>query len=69
VAGLRALPFLADCAASMHALVGLGRTMANEPGWHDIRVNTLHPHGVATGMQSAEVLQPSQQHATTLARC
>jgi NAD(P)-dependent dehydrogenase (short-subunit alcohol dehydrogenase family) len=52
----------------MHGLVGLGRAMANELGWHDIRVNTLHPHGVATGMQSAEVLQPSQQHATTLAR-
>ncbi|NEK84589.1 mycofactocin-coupled SDR family oxidoreductase [Blastococcus saxobsidens] len=67
VAGLRGLPFLADYAASKHGVVGLARTMANELGQHNIRVNTVHPHGVATGMQPAEMFQLAQQHATTLA--
>jgi SDR family mycofactocin-dependent oxidoreductase len=66
VAGLRGLPFLADYAASKHGVVGLARTMANELGQHNIRVNTVHPNGVATGMQPAEMFELVQQHATTL---
>ncbi|MGY1717546.1 mycofactocin-coupled SDR family oxidoreductase [Blastococcus sp. SYSU DS0552] len=67
VAGLRGLPFLADYAASKHGIVGLARTMANELGQHNIRVNTVHPHGVATGMQPAEMFELAQQFSTTLA--
>jgi SDR family mycofactocin-dependent oxidoreductase len=67
VAGLRGLPFLADYAASKHGIVGLARTMANELGQHNIRVNTIHPHGVATGMQPREMFELAQQFSTTLA--
>jgi SDR family mycofactocin-dependent oxidoreductase len=50
VAGLRGLPFLADYSASKHALVGLARSVANEVAQHQIRVNTIHPAAVPTGM-------------------
>ena len=50
VAGLRGLPFLSDYSASKHALVGLARSVANEVGQHMIRVNTIHPASVPTGM-------------------
>lgn len=50
VAGLKGLPFLAHYAAAKHGVVGLAKTLANELAEHDIRVNTIHPHGVRTGM-------------------
>ncbi|QFG20138.1 mycofactocin-coupled SDR family oxidoreductase [Actinomadura sp. WMMB 499] len=50
VAGSKGLPFLAHYASSKHGVVGLAKVLANELGEHDIRVNTVHPHGVATGM-------------------
>jgi len=50
VAGLKGLPFLAHYASSKHGVVGLAKVLANELGEHDIRVNTIHPHGVRTGM-------------------
>lgn len=66
VAGLRGLPFLAHYAASKHGVVGLAKSMANELGQHNIRVNTVHPHGVATGMQPARMSQLIQENAATL---
>ncbi|MCZ4077168.1 mycofactocin-coupled SDR family oxidoreductase [Rhodococcus sp. H36-A4] len=56
VAGLKGLPFLAHYTASKHGIVGLCRTMANELGQFGIRVNTIHPHGVATGMQPGDMM-------------
>ena len=50
VAGLRGLPFTAHYASAKHGIVGLCRTLANELGEFDIRVNTLHPFGVTTPM-------------------
>ncbi|MFB4317004.1 mycofactocin-coupled SDR family oxidoreductase [Actinomadura sp. 21ATH] len=50
VAGEKGLPFLAHYASSKHGVVGLAKTLANELGEYDIRVNTIHPHGVRTGM-------------------
>ncbi|XVQ15793.1 mycofactocin-coupled SDR family oxidoreductase [Spirillospora sp. CA-255316] len=50
VAGLKGLPFLAHYASSKHGVVGLAKSLANELSEHDIRVNTVHPHGVRTGM-------------------
>jgi SDR family mycofactocin-dependent oxidoreductase len=50
VAGLRGLPFLAHYVASKHGVVGLAKTVANELGQHNIRVNTVHPAGVRTVM-------------------
>jgi SDR family mycofactocin-dependent oxidoreductase len=66
VAGLRGLPFLGHYAASKHGVVGLARTMANELGQHNIRVNTLHPHGVATGMTVPDMQPLMAQYASTL---
>ena len=45
-------PFAAHYAASKHGVVGLVRTFALELGEYNIRVNTVHPGGVATDMVS-----------------
>jgi SDR family mycofactocin-dependent oxidoreductase len=50
VAGLKGQPFLAPYAATKHGVVGIMRVLANELATHSIRVNTLHPTGVITGM-------------------
>ncbi len=49
-AGIKGLPFLAPYVAAKHGMVGIMKTMANELGRHHIRVNTVHPTGVVTGM-------------------
>jgi SDR family mycofactocin-dependent oxidoreductase len=54
VAGLRGLPFLAHYVASKHGVTGLARTLANELGKYEIRVNTIHPTGVRTVMGRVE---------------
>jgi SDR family mycofactocin-dependent oxidoreductase len=51
-AGLRAAALMAHYTASKHGVVGLARTLAVELGQYDIRVNTVHPCGVATAMAS-----------------
>ncbi|WP_305093470.1 mycofactocin-coupled SDR family oxidoreductase [Prescottella sp. R16] len=66
VAGLRGLPFVAAYSASKHGIVGLCKTLANELGQHRIRVNTVHPAGVTTDMQPAEMQQLIADHADTL---
>ncbi|MBI5089383.1 MAG: mycofactocin-coupled SDR family oxidoreductase [Actinobacteria bacterium] len=50
VAGVKGLPFCAHYVAAKHGVVGLCRTLANELGQHDIRVNSIHPAGVQTDM-------------------
>ena len=67
VAGLRGLPFSGAYAASKHGVVGLCRTLANELGQHRIRVNTIHPAGVATGMRPTDMNALLAEHAATLA--
>lgn len=67
VAGLRGHPFLGHYAASKHGVVGLAKTMAVELGQHNIRVNTVHPHGVATGMTVNDMRPFMEKYATTLA--
>ena len=66
VAGLRGLPFLADYVASKHAITGLARTVANEMAEHRIRVNTIHPASVPTGMTTPELFGLVQAEARTL---
>ncbi len=51
-AGLKGLPFFHPYTAAKSALVGLMRSLAFELAEHHIRVNTLHPTGVATQMNS-----------------
>jgi SDR family mycofactocin-dependent oxidoreductase len=48
--GLRGTAGTAHYTASKHAVVGLARTLANELGLRNIRVNTVHPGAVATPM-------------------
>jgi SDR family mycofactocin-dependent oxidoreductase len=67
VAGLRGHPFLGHYAASKHGVVGLAKSMAVELGQHNIRVNTIHPHGVETGMSVNDMHALIEKYATTLA--
>ncbi|MDT3441921.1 MULTISPECIES: mycofactocin-coupled SDR family oxidoreductase [unclassified Pseudofrankia] len=61
IAGLRGLPLAAAYSASKHGLVGLCRVLALELAGHDIRVNTIHPHGVNTPMANVrEDLAPGE---------
>jgi SDR family mycofactocin-dependent oxidoreductase len=56
-AGIKGMVDIADYAASKHGLVGLMRTFAQELAPHDIRVNTVHPTGVATPMIENEMME------------
>ena len=49
-AGIKGTPNVAPYTASKHAVVGLMRTLALELAPNRIRVNTVHPTGVATDM-------------------
>ncbi|MGV0794060.1 mycofactocin-coupled SDR family oxidoreductase [Mycolicibacterium sp. XJ1819] len=51
-AGLKGIPFMQPYTAAKHALVGLARSLAFELAEHNIRVNTIHPTGVETQMNS-----------------
>jgi SDR family mycofactocin-dependent oxidoreductase len=50
VAGLKALPGQAHYSAAKHGVVGLTKSAAIELGEYEIRVNSIHPWGVATPM-------------------
>jgi SDR family mycofactocin-dependent oxidoreductase len=50
VAGIKSLPGQAHYSAAKHGLVGLTKSAAIELAEHRIRVNTVHPWGVATPM-------------------
>lgn len=49
-AGLKGTPNVAAYTAAKHAVVGIMRTLALEYGPYNVRVNTVHPTGVATPM-------------------
>ncbi|MFC9659201.1 mycofactocin-coupled SDR family oxidoreductase [Nocardia sp. NPDC127606] len=67
VAGLKGTPFTGHYVATKHAITGLAKTMANELGAHRIRVNTVHPAGVASGMQINEMGPLFEEYGATLA--
>lgn len=50
LAGLKGLPLQQPYVAAKHALVGLARSLAQELAGSWVRVNTVHPTGVATPM-------------------
>lgn len=60
-AGLRATGSLVAgaqaYAATKHGVVGLMQVLANELAKHSIRVNTVHPTGVVSGMTMNEAMQ------------
>jgi NAD(P)-dependent dehydrogenase (short-subunit alcohol dehydrogenase family) len=66
VAGLRGLPYLAGYVAAKHGVTGLAKTLANELAEHRIRVNTVHPHGVQTGLTVPELFPMIQDASPTL---
>lgn len=49
-AGIKGTPFHVPYTASKHGIVGMMLALANELAAQSIRVNTVHPTGVATGM-------------------
>lgn len=58
-AGLKGQPFLNTYVAAKHGVVGIMRAFATELAEHNIRVNSLHPTGVATPMvMGLEELHP-----------
>ena len=50
VSGIKSLPGQAHYSAAKHGVVGLTKTAAIELGEYGIRVNSIHPWGVATAM-------------------
>lgn len=66
--GLKGGARVAHYTASKHALVGLARTLANELGPRNIRVNTVHPGSVATPMILNDAvyakIRPDLEHPT-----
>ena len=54
VAGLKSLPGQAHYSAAKHGVVGLTKTAAIELGEYGIRVNSIHPWGVATPMAAED---------------
>jgi SDR family mycofactocin-dependent oxidoreductase len=66
-AGLKGQPFTLGYTAAKHGVVGLCRGLANELGSHSIRVNSLHPSGIATAMGEADgLMQIINKYAETL---
>ncbi|MGD9703742.1 MAG: mycofactocin-coupled SDR family oxidoreductase [Acidimicrobiia bacterium] len=65
VAGLKSLPAQAHYSAAKHGLVGLCKSAAIELGPYNIRVNTIHPWGVATPMaEDHRIFALMEQHPT-----
>ncbi|KGI69196.1 mycofactocin-coupled SDR family oxidoreductase [Mycolicibacterium rufum] len=54
-AGIKGSPLHLPYTASKHGVVGLSRALANELAATNVRVNTVHPTGVETGMQPASL--------------
>jgi (+)-trans-carveol dehydrogenase len=65
---LRAVPNLSHYASAKNGLIGLMRTLALELAPHSIRVNTLHPTNVDTGMIQNDAIRqlflPDEEHPT-----
>jgi SDR family mycofactocin-dependent oxidoreductase len=62
-AGKKMQPFMIHYTASKHAVTGMTRAFAAELGKHDIRVNSVHPGGVATPMGSGNMVA-ALEHAS-----
>ena len=54
-AGIKGSPLHTPYTASKHGVVGMSKALANELAAVNIRVNTVHPTGVATGMHPASL--------------
>ncbi len=67
-AGIKGTPNVAAYTASKHGVVGLMRTLALELAPYAVRVNTVHPTGVATNMilneSTYRLFLPDVEHPT-----
>ncbi|KWX23358.1 3-ketoacyl-ACP reductase [Mycolicibacterium wolinskyi] len=54
-AGIKGTPLHTPYTASKHGVVGMSRALANELAAQHVRVNTVHPTGVETGMRPASL--------------
>ena len=52
-AGIKGTPLHTPYTASKHGIVGMSKALANELAAQHVRVNTVHPTGVETGMRPA----------------
>ncbi|WP_198530881.1 mycofactocin-coupled SDR family oxidoreductase [Mycolicibacterium setense] len=52
-AGIKGTPLHTPYTASKHGVVGMSKALANELAAQHVRVNTVHPTGVETGMRPA----------------
>lgn len=50
-AGMKGTPLHTPYTATKHGVVGMSKALANELAAQNVRVNTVHPTGVATGMR------------------
>ena len=70
VAGARGNPFLTAYGAAKHGVIGLAKSMANELGMQNIRVNCISPNGVNTallaGLGGFEELMAKDPHFAPL---
>jgi len=55
-AGKKIQPFMVHYTASKHAVVGMTRAFAAELGPKNVRVNSIHPGGVATPMGGGDMV-------------
>ncbi|RBY92781.1 mycofactocin-coupled SDR family oxidoreductase [Blastococcus sp. TF02A-30] len=55
-AGKKMQPFMIHYTTSKHAVTGMTRAFAAELGRHRIRVNSIHPGGVATPMGGGDMI-------------
>lgn len=67
-AGLKGTPLHLPYTASKHGVVGVSRALANELAAQNIRVNTVHPTGVETGMRPRTCNRPWPKGVRTLSR-
>lgn len=67
-AGRKMQPFMIHYTTSKHALVGMTRAFAAELGRHKIRVNSIHPGGVATPMGGGNMLAALERAGATYPR-
>jgi SDR family mycofactocin-dependent oxidoreductase len=67
VSGLVGQPFVGHYVTTKHGVVGMCRSLANELGEYNIRVNSVHPVGVNTLMVTEPDLFPMiEERAATL---
>jgi len=66
-AGIKGTPLTPPYTASKHAITGLSMALANELAEQSIRVNSVHPTGVPTGMQAPGLFELFEGRGSGLA--